>query len=90
MLFIEYDVGENGLIEIVALVNAVEENGEDPAGEAWMRWRESSFDDNGVGCVGVSSEDLALMEATEHPEQLQAIVERIILTDRATKEEVPS
>lgn len=89
MLFIEYDVGVDGAIEIVALVNAVEENGEDPLGEAWMAWRES-FDDNGMGCVAVAPEDLSLMESTDDPEQLQGIVERIILADRATKEEVPS
>ncbi len=87
MLFIEYDVGVDGAIEVVALINAVEENGEDPSGQAWMAWRES-FDDNGMGCVGVSPEDLALMESTDHPESLATIEERIILADRATKEEV--
>ena len=35
MLFIEYDVGAEGAIEVVALINAQEENGEDPSGEAW-------------------------------------------------------
>jgi hypothetical protein len=30
------------------------------------------------------------MESTDDAEQLQAVVERIILADRATKEEVPS
>ena len=89
MLFIEYDVGDDGMIEIVGLINAIEETGEDPLGEDWMSWRQS-FDDDGTGCVGVSPDDLALMEATEDPEQLQSIVEQIILADRATKEEVPS
>ena len=89
MLFIEYDVGDDGMIEIVGLINAVEENDEDPLGEEWMAWRQS-FDDNGLGCVAVSPEDLTLMESTEDPEQLRAIVERVILADRATKEEVPS
>lgn len=89
MLFIEYDVGVDGAIEVVALVNAVEEDGEDPSGEAWMAWRKS-FDDNGMGCVGVLPEDLALMESTDDPEALATIVERVILADRATKEEVAS
>ncbi len=30
------------------------------------------------------------MEQTEDPERLRGIVERLILADRATKEEVPS
>ena len=89
MLFIEYDVGDDGMIEVVGLINAIEENDEDPLGEDWMSWRQS-FDDEGMGCVGVSAEDLSLMESTDHPERLRAVVERIILADRATKEEVPS
>jgi hypothetical protein len=89
MLFIEYDVGDDGIIEVVGLINAIEENGEDPLGVDWMSWRQS-FDDNGLGCVAVSPEDLTLMESTDDPEQIQAIVERVILADRATKEEVPS
>jgi hypothetical protein len=90
VLFIEYDVGADGLIEVVALVNAIEENDEDPTGEAWMAWRGSSFDDKGTGCVGVSPDDLAVMETTDNPDALRAIVERVILADRATKEEVSS
>jgi hypothetical protein len=31
-----------------------------------------------------------LDETTDDPEQIRAIVERVILADRATKEEVPS
>lgn len=89
MLFIEYDVGDDGTIVVVGLINAIEENDEDPFGEDWMIWRQS-FDDNGLGCVAVSAEDLTLMESTDDPEQIRDIVERIILTDRATKEEVPS
>ena len=89
MLFIEYDVGDDGMIEVVGLINAIEETDEDPLGEDWMGWRQS-FDDNGLGCVGVSPEDLTLMESTDDPEQIRAIVERVILADRATKEEVPS
>jgi hypothetical protein len=90
VVFIEYDVTPEGQIELVALINAVEENGEDDDGSAWMAWRAAEFDDDGLGSVGVSPEDLALMESTEDPDQLRAIVERIILADRAAKEEVPT
>jgi hypothetical protein len=88
VLFIEYDVHENGEVELVALVNAVEEDGADPEGEAWMVWR-SGHEDGGMGCVGVRPEDLKTMEQTEDPDDLAAIVERIILADRSTKEQVP-
>ncbi len=91
MLFIEYDVDPDGVIELVALVNAVEENGQDEDGSAWMAWRTSDeFDDAGLGCVGVTPDDLALMESTEDRGQLRSIVERIILADRVGKEELPS
>ena len=89
MLFIEYDVGGDGTIEVVGLISAIEENDDDPLGEDWMSWRQS-FDDNGLGCVAVSPEDLTLMESTDDPEQIRVIVERLILADRATKEELPS
>jgi hypothetical protein len=90
VLFIEYDVTPDGEVELVALVNAVEENGEDDDGSAWMEWRRSEFDDDGMGSVGVIPDDLALLESTEDPDELRAIVERIILNDRASKEEVPT
>ena len=91
MLFIEYDVHPDGQIEIVALINAVEEDDQDPSGDAWMAWRSSDeFDDKGLGCVGVQPDDLAEMEATSDPEVLRSIVERLILADRARKENVPS
>jgi hypothetical protein len=86
VLFIEYDVGADGLIEVVGLINAVEENDEDPSGEAWMAWR-ASLEDEGTGCVGVSPDDLAEMETTEDSDALAGIVERIILTDRREKEQ---
>ena len=89
MLFIEYDVNPAGEIELVALINAVEEDDQDPEGEAWRAWR-SEHEDGGMGCVGVAATDLKLMEETEDPDDLLAIVERIILTDRSAKEEVPS
>jgi hypothetical protein len=91
MLFIEYDVHPDGQIELVALVNATEEDDQDPSGEAWMEWRSSDeFDDKGLGSVGVQPDDLAELEAATDPEALRSIVERIILQDRALKEELPS
>jgi hypothetical protein len=88
-LFIEYDVRTDGEVELVALVNAIDEDGHDPDGASWMDWRVAEFDDEGLGCVGVSPTDLALIEQTEDPDQLRAMVERIVLADRATKESAP-
>jgi hypothetical protein len=89
LLFIEYDVTPHGAIEVVALINAVEENGEDADGRNWLAWRVAEFDDGGLGCVGVPASELALMEATDDPDELRSLVERIILSDRATKERAP-
>jgi hypothetical protein len=89
LLFIEYDVTSDGEIELVALINAVEEDDQDSDGEAWLAWR-AAHDDEAMGCVGVSPADLKAMESTESPEELLAIVERVILADRASKEEVAS
>jgi hypothetical protein len=86
LLFIEYDVTAQGEIDVVALINAVEENGDDAEGADWMAWRAREFDDDGLGCVGVPASELALMEATEDADRLRGIVERVILADRATKE----
>ena len=52
MLCIEYDVSPQGEIELVALVNAVEEDGEDPDGRAWLAWR-ATHEDGGMGCAPV-------------------------------------
>lgn len=87
MLFIEYDVTPHGEIELVALINAVEENGDDPDGSDWMSWRAAAFDDHGMGCVGVPPAQLAVLETTEDPDALRTLVEQIILADRATKED---
>ncbi len=89
MLFIEYDVNANGEIELVALINAVEEDGEDTHGTEWMAWRSAQFEDAGLGSVGVPQTELERMEQSEDPEEVRAIVERIILADRATKERSP-
>jgi hypothetical protein len=90
MLFVEYDVDALGRIELVALVNAVDEDGQDPDGSSWLEWRRAEFDDDGLGCVGVPAADLALIEQTDDPDQLRAMVEGIILADRATKEQEPA
>jgi hypothetical protein len=86
VLFIEYDVTPQGAIELVALINATEQNGDDADGSEWMAWRVEQFDDDGLGCVGVPAAELTLLEETEGAEQRRAIVERLILADRATKE----
>lgn len=86
MLFIEYDVNSDGVIELVALINAVAVDGQDPDGEAWLAWRRSEFDDAGMGCAAVPPEDLASMESAHDPDALRSIVERVVLTDRAGKE----
>jgi hypothetical protein len=87
LLFIEYDVSPTGDIELVALINAVEEDGADEDGRDWMAWRAAEFDDDGMGCVGITADQLTIMEQTEDPDLLRAIVERVILADRATKEQ---
>jgi hypothetical protein len=88
VLFIEYDVTPEGEIELVALISATEQNGEDADGADWMAWRVATFDDDGLGCVGVRPDQLARMEETEDTGQLRAIVEEIVLADRAGKEQV--
>ena len=86
MLFIEYDVDAQGQIELVALINAVEEDGQDEDGSDWLAWRRSEFDDGGAGCVGVTPTSSPRWRRPSDPEQLRAMVEGIILADRATKE----
>jgi hypothetical protein len=87
-LAIEYDVTPDGVIELVGLINAVEEDGTDRDGDGWLAWRRA-HEDGGLGCVLVPPADLSRMEATEDPDELRAIVEDVILADRRTKE-VPS
>lgn len=84
-LAIEYDVTPEGVIEVVGLINAIEEEGEDPDGEAWLAWRRT-HEDGGHGCVLVPAEALLRMEATDDPDQVRAIVEAVILEDRRDKE----
>jgi hypothetical protein len=90
VLFIEYDVTPTGEIELVALINAIEVDGGDVDGSDWMAWRSSEFEDDGVGCVGVPPAQLTHMEETGDPDELRALVEGIILADRAGKEREPS
>lgn len=85
MLFIEYDVDDHGYIDLVALINAVEEDDADRDGSAWLAWRRT-HDDAGLGCAPVTPDDLAVLEATDDPARLRAEVERIVLADRAAKE----
>ena len=85
MLFVEYDVDADGYVHLVALVNAVEEDGQDPDGEAWLAWRRT-HDDEGLGCAVVSPAQLASLEAASSPEEARALVERVVLADRAGKE----
>jgi hypothetical protein len=85
-LGIEYDVTPEGEIELVALINALDEDGEDPDGEAWLAWRKG-HEDEGMGSVLVPPDELARMEAAEDPAEIRAIVEQIVLADRRQKEE---
>jgi hypothetical protein len=88
LLFIEYDVDGHGQIELVALINAVDSDGHDPDGEAWLSWRCTEFVDDGLGCAAVAPDDLSRMESAAGPDELRSLVEAIILADRARKEEV--
>lgn len=89
MLAVEYDVTPEGLVELVALINAVDEDGTDPDGEAWLAWR-NTHEDGGLGCAPIPPADLASMEAATDPAALRAVVERVILADRRSKEEPSS
>jgi hypothetical protein len=86
MLFIEYDVAADGVMEVVGLVNAVERDDDDPEGEAWSAWRRSEFDDGGLGCAAVAPADLVRMESALDAEALRVVVEEILLADRAAKQ----
>ena len=90
VLFIEYDVDPDGDIELVALVNAVEEDGQDEDGSAWMAWRSplTSTTPDGVAwaCRPTTSPRWSPPRTRRGS---GTIVERIILADRAGKEEVP-
>ena len=89
MLCIEYDVASDGKVELVALVNAVDEDGNDADGSAWMAWRRGAFDDDGWGCAAVPSAALAQMESLDDTAALRDLVEQLVLADRAAKQEAP-
>jgi hypothetical protein len=84
-LAIEYDVTADGVIELVGLINAVDEDGDDPDGGAWLAWRRT-HEDGGHGCALVPADELSRMEAAQDPDELRAIVERVVLADRRAKE----
>jgi len=82
-------VTPDGVVELVALINAVDEEGTDPDGEAWLAWRRS-HEDQGLGCAPIPPTELTRMETTEDPDELRAIVESVILADRRIKQGPPS
>jgi hypothetical protein len=86
MLFIEYDVSPDGMMKVVGLVNAVDREGDDPDGEAWLSWRRTQFDDGGLGCARVAPADLERMESACDADALRTVVEQILLADRSAKE----
>ena len=85
MLFIEYDVDDDGRGRAGGAHQRRGGERRGPEGAAWLAWR-SAMDDGGMGCVGVGQADLRTMEETEDPEELSCLVERIVLADRAVKE----
>ena len=85
MLAVEYDVTAAGEIEVVALVNAVDEDGEDPDGTAWLAWRRG-LEDEGMGCAPVPAAYLERLEQAEEAAEVRRIVEEIVLADRRAKE----
>lgn len=52
MLALECDVTHEGHIELVAIINAVDEEGSDPEGVARLQWRRS-HEDGGLGCAPI-------------------------------------
>ena len=48
---------------------------------------QSEFDDEGMGCAAVSHVDLGEHGIGRDPDELRSIVERIVLADRAEKEQ---
>ncbi len=85
MLFIEYDVDEEGLIEVVAVVDAYEEDDLDPGATEWIAWR-NSFEDGGHGFVAVPQDLEEAIEADHDPGELLDRIEKLIVTDRIAKE----
>ena len=84
MLFIEYDVDDAGLIEVIAVIDAFEQDGLDPDASEWIDWRKS-FEDAGHGCVGVPVELEEAIDAEQSPTELLDRIEMLILADRSSK-----
>ena len=84
MLFIEYDVDDAGLIEVVAVIDAFDEDGLDPDASEWIDWR-NSFEDAGHGCVAVPVEIEEAIDAPESPSEVLDRIEMLILADRISK-----
>ena len=85
MLFLEYDVDEAGMIEIVAVIDAFEEDGNDPDASEWRAWR-STLSDAGHGFVAVPDDLEAAIEDERDPGEVLDLIEELILADRRTKE----
>jgi hypothetical protein len=85
VLFIEYDVRQDGMIELVALIEAVDEAGDDPEGDAYHAWRRT-HEDGGLGCLKVGHADREALERMEDPDELRSAVEALVLADRRQKE----
>jgi hypothetical protein len=84
MLFIEYDHDDEENVQLIALIDASEENDEDPSGEHWLEWRRS-LDDKGIGCCPVTEADNERMDAIADPNELRHFVMGVVRADAAAK-----
>ena len=84
ILVIEYDVHDDGGIEVIALISAEEENDEDPEALEWLAWR-NSFDDGGFGYVVMPEEAILAADATDDEKEILSIIERVIVESHNAK-----